>query len=259
MRLKVVPVLFVWLVCLGGMITQARAERVQKGNLIASLDGGIAPLALPRGRDAPVSIHLAGGVSTSDGSPVPRISGIDLVLAGHGKLDTRGLPVCPRARLRTADPRQALRRCGPALVGRGRLGIEVAVPHQAPFPATAKLLAFNGRSASGGPAVWVHAFAANPPVSLVLPLSIERRRRGLGTRLTLAVPHSVGPVPRLTRFQLTLFRRFLRGGSRQSYLSASCPIPENLTAGFISFVRATYRFDDGRRLRLEKVRSCRAR
>jgi hypothetical protein len=237
----------------------ARGERFQKGNLIVSIDGGIAPLKLPRDHPAPVAIRLGGEVLTSDGSPVPRVRKIELGLAGHGLLFTRGLAVCPRARLRTASSHQALERCGAALSGRGRLDAEVRIPHQAPFTIHSRLLAFNGRARGGGPAVWVHAFAADPPVSIVLPGTVHRRSGAFHTALVLAIPRAVGPLPHLRRFQLTLSRRFTYRGKPRSYLSASCPAPAGFTAGFLSVARATYTFADGRHLQVETVRSCRAR
>jgi hypothetical protein len=238
----------------------AQGEQVQRGNVIVSINGGIAPLKLPRDRAAPVAIQLEGGVRSADGSPVPRVRKVELGLAGHGLLFTRGLPVCPRARLRNASSRQALERCRPALVGRGRLDAQVLVPHQAPFTIHTRLLAFNGRSGEGGTAVWVHAFAADPPVSIVLPFVVVRRRSGgFRTALVITIPHSVGSLPHLARFQITLSRRFSYRGRRRSYLSASCPLPPALTAGFFSFARATYSFADGRRVSVDTVRSCRGR
>src|SRR6476661_6394626 len=77
-------------------VSKAPAERVQSGNLIVSLKGGISPRALPRNRRAPVKVRLSGHVQTSDRSPTPRVNWIKLELAWRGRLETRGLPVCPR-------------------------------------------------------------------------------------------------------------------------------------------------------------------
>jgi hypothetical protein len=37
------------------------------------------------------------------------------------------------------------------------------------------------------------------------------------------------------------------------------PVPSGFNAGFLAFAKATYSFADGHRLRVEAVRSCRAR
>jgi hypothetical protein len=237
----------------------AHGERAQKGNLIVTLKGGISPRKLPRDRPAPVAVHLAGGIETSDGSPLPRVNWIKLELAWRGQLFTHGLAVCPRARLRSTDSRHALEFCGAALVGRGQLFAKIFVPNQAPFGVHARLLAFNGRTETGRPAVWVHAYSSNPPVSFVLPFTVRHQPGAFRTVLVTTIRRSVGPWPHVANFQITVSRDFSYRGKKRSYLTASCPIPSNFTAGFLSFARATYTFADGRQLRPQTVRSCRAR
>jgi hypothetical protein len=236
-----------------------RAERAQRGNLIVAVNGGISPLKLPRVRPAPVALRIAGRIETDDGSPLPRMKRITLAIAGRGVLFTQGLPVCPRARLRNADNRQALRRCHGALVGRGTLEASVFIPHQEPFAIHAILFAFNGRTPDGGPAVWVHAYAKTPPLSIVLPFIVHREGRRLRTTLSATVPPALGGLPHLASFQLNLFRRYRHAGKLRSFLSASCPAPSGFTGGFLTIAKATYSFADGRRLRIGAVRGCRTR
>jgi hypothetical protein len=236
----------------------ARGERSQSGNLIISLDGRLSPLKLPRDRPAPVAMRLEGGLRTADGSLLPRVTKVELALPGQGVLTTRGLPTCPPRRLRNAKPPQALAACRPALVGRGRLEAEVAVPNQAPFTIDARLLAFNGR-VDGHQAVILHAFAADPPTVAVVPFAIRHRRGRLGLALVADLAPSLGPWPRFAHFELTLSRRFTYRGRERSYLSASCPIPPRFTAGFFSLARATYTLAGGREVSTGIARSCRAR
>jgi hypothetical protein len=247
------------LIAIATSVSLAHGERRQSGNLIVALNGGIAPLALPRQRPAPVSLHLSGRILTEDGSPLPRVKRVTIELAGPGQVFTRGLAVCPRARLRHANSRQAMNRCGPALVGRGSLGAQVVIPHQEPFSIQTRLLAFNGRTAAGRRAIWVHAFTGNPPLSLVLPFVVHPGHGGYPNVLVASVPDSVGPLPRLAEFRLNLFRRFSYRGKRHSYISATCPVPPQFTAGFLAFARVTYSFADDRSVPIESVRSCRAR
>jgi hypothetical protein len=236
----------------------ATAERVQNGDLIVSLNGRIAPRELPRGRLAPVGVQLEGSIRTEDGGPLPRLDEVRLELAGGGRLSTKGLARCPAGRLRNADSHQALHRCGDALVGRGLLSAEIAIPEQSPFLLRGRLLAFNG-TVKGRRAIWVHVFSYAPPISVSLPFTISRREGGFQTSLVAALPEWIGPYPRLAFFDFTLFRRFEFRGRSRSYASASCPIPTPLTAGFVTFARATYSFEDDRQLDVESVRGCRAR
>jgi hypothetical protein len=235
------------------------AERAQSGNLIVFLNGGIAPRALPRTHSAPVAVHLQAGIRTANRSPLPRVSAIRLELAWRGVLDTRGLAVCPKARLRSVDSRQALAVCGNALVGRGRLYDRVFIPGEAPFGLHAHLLVFNGRTRQGHTAVWVQAYTSRPPVSFVLPFHVRHQPGPFRTVLVSVVPRTVGPWPRFAHFQIVVGRRFSFRGRTHSYMSASCPVPPRFTEGFLSFARATFNLSEGNQVRAEAVRSCQAR
>jgi hypothetical protein len=234
------------------------AELSEKGNIIVFLDGGIAPHRLPRTHTAPVSVHLQAGIRTADRSPLPRVRGIRLEFAWRGALNTRGLPACAQARLRGVDTRQALRICGGALVGSGRLYNRVFVPGQKPFGLHAHLLAFNGRTRHGGTAIWVQAYSSNPPISFVLPFHVHHQSGPFRTALVSIVPRSVGPWPHFAHFTMVVGRRFFYRGHPYSYMSASCPVPRRFTAGFLSFARATFSLSNGPQLQAEAVRSCRA-
>jgi hypothetical protein len=247
------------LVTLAFLAADSGAERSQDGNLIVSLDGGITPRALPRHRLAPVAVHLAGRVLTTDDTPLPRVNWIRLELAWRGELDTEGLPLCPRVRLISADSRQALRRCEGAQVGSGSLFAKIFLPNQAPIEVHSDLVAFNGLTKEGKTAVLVHAYATKPPVSFTIPFIVHHGDGGYRTVLVALIRRSAGPWPHVANFQISVSRTFWHQGERHSYLKASCPVPKQFTAGFLSFARATYAFADGRKLRTQAVRSCRAR
>lgn len=235
----------------------ATAERAQRGPLIVNFSGSVSPLRLPRHVPAPVALTIESRFHTDDDSPLPRLTRLGLVIAGRGVLTTRGLPLCPRRRLRNARSEEALRRCRGALVGRGQLETEVFVPHQEPFSVQSRLLAFNGRTRAGRPAVWVHAYSLNPPLAIVMPFVIDRHGRRLGASLEAVVPRRLGSLPHLIGFKLTLFRRFWSEGVSQSYLRASCPAPPIFSAGF-TYSRAKFDFEGSRDITVEAVRSCRA-
>jgi hypothetical protein len=235
----------------------AGANRSQVGSLIVSLDASFSPARVPRHRPAPVSISFTGGLQTEDGSTLPRLKGIELALAsGSSRLDTRGLPICPRHLLRSATERQALERCSSALVGRGNLGARVYIPGQAPFSVLATLLAFNGGTHRARAALWLLAFSSDPPASFVLPIFVRHHPGPLSTTLTGQVPRSLGPWPHLSSFHLTLARRFTYHGSVHHYLSASCPVPPRFTGGLLPFCRARYFFVGGLIATTTVARSC---
>jgi hypothetical protein len=237
----------------------AGAERARDENVEVFLRGGISPKTLPRDHRAPVGVRLIGGVHTSDGSPIPRVNWIRLELAYRGQLFRHGLAVCPQVRLQSTDNRQAMNACGGALVGRGKLYAEIFVPNQDPFGVHAHLLAFNGQTKKGHPAVLVHAYTSNPPVSFIIPFTVHHKKGAFRTVLVTTIRRSVGPWPHVANFQIMVQRSFGWRGKKRSYLSASCPAPPGFTEGFLSFARATYTFTGGRQLTTESVRSCRAR
>lgn len=220
----------------------AGAEQTGGGGVVVSLSGSIAPKRLPRHRPVPVSVTLAGSIWASDGGAVPRLGSIELAFAARGGLDTEGLARCPRARLRNATTQQALARCRAALVGRGEIAAEVPLNPEEPLLARAGALAFNG-TAGGRPAIWIHAYATDPPVSFVLPFYLQRARTGaFGLLLRSPVSRTLGRWPRLRSFELTLGRRYRAGGAIHSYLSADCPLPPRLHIGLFPLAQATYRF-----------------
>jgi hypothetical protein len=241
-------------------IALARGESVQQGNLIVSFDGGFSPRKLPRKDFAPVTVSLAGALRAADGSPLPRLRRLELDLAGGSLLDVRGLPTCSKRQLEVNSVGGALALCRDALVGSGRLDIEILVPGQASFQFHASLRAFNGRFPNGQRAVWLHVYGSEPPVVLVLAFALRHEQgSAFPNRLVAEVPASVGPLPHLARFEMSFGRRFAYRGKERSYISARCPLPPFLDASILPVARATYELDDGRSLSTSIVRGCRVR
>jgi hypothetical protein len=73
------------------------------------------------------------------------------------------------------------------------------------------------------------------------------------------VAEALGRWPRLRSFELTLGRRYVAGGSRHSYLSASCSLPPRFHIGYFALARATYSFSPRPTLSTAILRSCRVR
>jgi len=236
----------------------ASGERVQRGNLIVRLDGSFAPLALPRDRNAPVSVHLEAGLQTADHSILPRVTRVELGVPGQAAIMTEGLPTCTRRQLRNTTTARALELCRPALIGTGRMTAQVKIPHQRPFVVHARLLAFNARI-HGQQAVIVHGISPRPPTVVALPFLIELRRGHFGTVLVARLPPTLGPWPRFAYLEMDLARRYASRGRQLSYISARCPIPKRVTAGFFPLAKATFTLADGRRVSTGILRSCRAR
>ncbi len=93
----------------------AAAELTQKGDLFIRFDGGISPTALPRKGLAPIAVRIEGTVRAPHGKEPPSLRRIKIALNRGGKLNTRGLPTCPRGQIASATPSGALAACGSAL------------------------------------------------------------------------------------------------------------------------------------------------
>jgi hypothetical protein len=244
-------------VCLA--VGPAAAEQSGGGGVVVSLGGSFSPRYIPRHRPVPVSLTLAGRITGVDGSAPPQLQRIEIAFGARGGLDTAGLPVCPRGRLRNATRRQALDRCAGALVGRGKITAEVPLDPEKPLLARAGVLAFNGNR-HGQPAVWLHAYSESPPVSFVLPFYLHRLDSGgYGVVMHSPVRSALGRWPRLRSFRISLGRRYSVGGDHRSYLSAHCPLPPQLSIGIVPLARATYRFRPRPTLTTTILRGCRVR
>ncbi len=234
----------------------ARSERIQQGNLLAALQGEVSPLKLPRQRPVPVTLRLSGSLTTTDGSPLPRVSAMRFALAGRSGIDARGLPVCPTARLRHTRDREALAACRGALVGHGRIEVAARIPSQPPLPADASLLVFNGRTGAGRTVLLMHAYAESPPVSVVIPFVLHHPHGQFGNVL---IARGLASKPTISGFSMTLSRRFSAGGSRRSFLLGSCPLAPIYTSGLLTLALLEFRLQGGRRLQVEHLATCRAR
>jgi hypothetical protein len=235
----------------------AQGERIRDGDVIVSLDGKLSPLVLPRDRPAPVSVRLRAGVEAAGEAALPRVTGIEFGLPGAATVRTKGLPTCPLRAIRDATRARALAVCGKALVGRGRLLAQVNLPNQDPFVTKARVLAFNGRI-GGTRAIVVHAFSPRPLSVTVLPFFFGKDKGLFGTRLSARIGPSLGPWPRLARLEMTIGRRYVYRGRSVGYLSASCPLPKQQTAGYISLARVRFDFAGRAPLTTEITRTCRA-
>ena len=250
------------LIVLATAVQLATAERSGRAGVVVSLDGSISPRSLPRHRLAPVFITISGSIARSASPPLPRLAGLDLAFAGPDGLETAGLPLCPRADLRASELPHALSVCGPALVGRGRLRARVEFPGQQPSDVLARLLAFNGRTSSGDPAIWllVDPYRPDLPSSFVLPFRLQRGAEGTyGVFLRARISQSLGRWWRLRSFRLTIGRRYRAAGARRSYLNARCPLPPRFHALPFPLARATFHFSPRPVLPVAILRGCRVR
>jgi hypothetical protein len=237
----------------------ARAEVVQRGDLRVAVNGRLAPRALPRQGRAPVTVTVGGRITTTDAAPPPQLRRLTIGINSHGRLDPRGLPICHLADIQPASTAEALRACRGARVGDGSFSADVAIPTQAPFPSSGKVIAFNGR-VDGRPAILAHVYGTEPiPTSFTLPLSIRHSRGAFATTLAASLPETTGEWGFVTGIEITLGRRFRYGGQEQSYVSAGCPAPAGFPGAVFPLVRAGFGFAGAGTLTSTLTRDCKVR
>jgi hypothetical protein len=237
----------------------ASAELIERGNLFVKFEGGIAPTALPRDTNAPISVLVDGTVRTLSGERPPALRRIAIAINRGGRIDTQGLPVCRRSQIESASAEQALAVCRQSLVGRGRFVGAASFPEQNTFPLKGGILAFNS-IVDGGRAILAHVYGTDPfPNSRIIVFHIRETVGTFGTVLSAALPIGLNRYGYLRRIVLNLRRQFVHRGRVHSYLSAACAAPSGFTVAVFPFVRVSMTFADGRKLSSTLIRTCRVR
>jgi hypothetical protein len=238
-------------------VATATAATVQVGGLRLSATGQIVPYKLPRDKQAPISVFIAGHVGTTDGSLPPQLQRMVVKVNRHGSLRTAGLPTCTLKQLHPTSTDQALANCGDALVGSGRFWASVVFPEQRPYPTRGRLLVFNGEQ-GGKPVLFAHIYTTDPfNTSFVIPFAIKHIHGGqFGTQLTASFPKALGEWGFVDRIKLTLRRKFRFHGKQQSYFTASCPAPAGASIASFPLANASFSFDGRKPIAIGIVKNC---
>jgi hypothetical protein len=257
-RRLLIPALLAIVVLVGAALAQA--EFSQEGNVRISFSGDFSPHALPRNELAPVTINVRGSIGTTDGTHPPAVRRIEIGINRHGRLSTQGLPACSSPQLQSTSTDTALKRCRPALVGRGHFAADVELSEPDPVLASGTMLAFYGKS-RGKQALLLHLYATAPvQTTFVLPLVISNKGNELfGTVLSAKIPTLAGGLGSVTQIDLKVGRNYTYRGQPRSFISASCPAPAGFTGGVFSLARGIFYFADGKKIDTTLERDCRVR
>jgi hypothetical protein len=241
-------------------LAQAEAEPTRKGNLQVNVTGKLRPQRLPRTGLAPIAVTVGGQVSTTDESLPPQLQVLKIEINRNGRLDYQGLPVCSMRQIQPATNSRALSACRQALVGQGTFSAYILLKGQEPYPASGRLLVFNGHE--GGKQVLLgHIYIAQPfASSFIIPFAIGTHPHGqFATTLTANLAKALGTRRYLTGIEMTLSRRYSYHGARRSYVSAGCPAPKGVPLANFPLARTSFAFADGKKLDSTLASTCRVR
>jgi hypothetical protein len=241
----------------------ARAsEVVQEENLRVSVEGKLSPKRLPREGRAPISVSVGWQISTTDGSPPPKLKGLQIEINKEGRFDTAGLPTCPYAKIQPATTQRALANCRSALVGQGSFSAQIALKGQEGegYAASGRLLVFNGE-AGGKPVLFGQIYSPRPfATSFVITFDVKELSKGAyGTVLTTTLPPALRSWGNLTAIEMKLERRYGFKGKQRSYISAGCPAPKGFGLASFKLARTEFSFNGGKELASTVVGDCRVR
>jgi hypothetical protein len=132
--------------------------------------------------------------------------------------------------------------CAPAVIGAGRIGVEILLTEQSPLSIETELLVLNGGLKGKVVRLFVFAYLSAPVTrDLVIPVKVERIDKGrYGLEASTTIPKIAGGSGSITFFKISL---------KRGILSATCP------TGRLKFHNAAV-FADGTRLKQPVVRTC---
>jgi hypothetical protein len=211
--------------------------KVRAGDLILDAEGGFAPKALPKFKDAPITTHGGGKLSTISGDLPPILDTFELEFDKHGHLDTTGIGVCTKGKLVATDVPAARRACGDAIVGKGFGRAVVAFPEQGPIDVGSPITLFNGPKKGGNDTIIAHAHLDYPgPTTFIVPIVIEKINKGVyGYRVIVKIPKIAGGYGHPISGSAKVGKKWTFKGKKHSYINARCETGHFLVRGEFSF------------------------
>jgi hypothetical protein len=202
----------------------AYAISIEFGNTVISATATIQPRELPKRGYAPISLTSITRIGTRDHSTPSTLESIEFLVDKHGRVDTKGVPVCTIAKLAGTTPAQARKRCAGAMVGTGLGKAVVTMPGRAPFRISSPLSFFNAPPSNGKPTLIAHAYETVPsPQALLVPIVVERIAKGrYGYRVQVEMPEIAGGFGAATLAEATIGAVRKRHGKKVGYLNAQC-------------------------------------
>ncbi|MEX2108503.1 MAG: hypothetical protein WD827_06425 [Solirubrobacterales bacterium] len=239
----------------------AQGEKTRRGDVLVTFNGDITPHALPRTTLAPASVWISSSIESTEGAAVvpPQLREIAIEINRAGRLFDEGLPTCAVKQIQPSTIKAARKICGGSIIGAGKVGLKLVLGGQPASDFHAKLLAFHVAPANGYRRLVAQVYGVKPPSAFVLVFKIRKQSGTYGTVIETTLPKSARRWAYITHFALKLRRIFDYEGKRRSYINAGCEAPEGFPGITFPFARASFTFEDGRRVYSTLTRECEVR
>jgi len=203
----------------------AKFDTFRAGDLVLQADGGVKPKALPKSKFAPVTVHVQGKISTSDGTHASAFREATIDFDKNGTVNTTGLPICKSGQLTNTDTKVAKKACGNTEVGSGKGEVEVAFPEQKIIDVPAPITVFNGGTRGGKTTLFIHTHINVPaPITIVTTVTIKKIHAGrYGLRTVSKIPVIAGGSGSVLAFDINFGKTYTYKGKKMSYIMAKCP------------------------------------
>ncbi|HYG96008.1 MAG TPA: hypothetical protein VD741_02770 [Solirubrobacterales bacterium] len=217
----------------------APAALVKVDDIVLRADGGFQPQTLPRARYAPIEFQGRIDISAKGGGKPSALQEAVIDFDRDGRLNVAGLSACRSNQLGEEGARGVRETCGGAIVGTGRIEVEVDL-NGTLARVGSELTILNGPPEDGHPTAILHTRIPAPIAqTFVIVVPIERRPGPFRYRATLEIPPIAGGLGALTHLEVAIGRRYRAGGQERSYVSARCSDNILETHGRFSFEDGT--------------------
>ncbi|HEY1853968.1 MAG TPA: hypothetical protein VGG40_05215 [Solirubrobacterales bacterium] len=216
-----------------------------------SIETVISPKSLPKKAFAPASLKVVTDTETTLANSVPNpTTNVRIDFDKGARIFTKGLPTCNAALLQNVSTEIAEEKCGKAKIGHGQAGALLNTGSRI-LPIEQTVTAFNGVPKGGKPTVLLHSYGTTPfQTTLVLIGTVSNlNKEGFGPRLEVQVPLLAGGTGALTRFEVTISKRWTYKGKKVSFISAECDNKSFKT-------RSIFTYLDGQTLSPVNTQSC---
>jgi hypothetical protein len=207
-----------------GSLTVAQAVPIAIPLPTLATDFGVSfsPTRMPRKEQVPVGARIKGKVGTKDGSHPSALRKALVDTDRDLSINVQGLPICQGGQRESLDTKEALKRCGKALIGRGNARFAIAFPEYEPLIVKSPVTVFNAGEREGEIRLLIHAFIRVPRPAAVVAVATIKKKDG-GYHAVVRIPVIAGGAGSLIGFQIGFDRTYTHESRRTGLLEGRCP------------------------------------